>query len=282
MADLLPVAFHGDTLYLVEHNGEPFTAVKPICEAIGLDWTAQHAKITSMGWRWNCSEATIVAADGKQRSMTCLPLRKLSGWLANISAAKVRPEIRDKLIAYQEECDGALWRYWTEGHARRPGAPAPAGPRQAAADRAELICRDGGQFMTRPACTRFNRPACSAIWSMNRSTLARKPPPRSTTPPRRLRSTPSTVSKPPNGRLIMCNPGRTAWHTVVDLLDLVDTAHGLTLLAAYDCATDLLIPAERDAAEQAPVRAARILLAQAKALLDDLEPVVRELEREAA
>ena len=37
MANLLPVAFHGDTLFLVEHNGEPFTAVKPICDAIGMD-----------------------------------------------------------------------------------------------------------------------------------------------------------------------------------------------------------------------------------------------------
>ena len=125
MATLLPVAFHGDTLYLVEHNGEPFSAVKPICDAIGLDWSAQHAKISSMAYRWNCSEVTTVAADGKTREMVCLPVRKLAGWLASISTAKVNPEIRDKLIAYQDECDDALWRYWTEGHASRPSAPAP-------------------------------------------------------------------------------------------------------------------------------------------------------------
>ena len=36
MANLLPVAFHGDTLYLVEHNGEPFAPMKPIAENLGL------------------------------------------------------------------------------------------------------------------------------------------------------------------------------------------------------------------------------------------------------
>lgn len=124
MAKLLPVAFHGDTLSLVEHNGEPFAAIKPICDAIGMDWKSQHRKLTSDGFRWNCGEIAIVAADGKTRSMVCLPMRKLSGWLASISAAKVKPEIRDKLIAYQDECDDALWRYWTEGHASRDGVPA--------------------------------------------------------------------------------------------------------------------------------------------------------------
>lgn len=126
MANLLPVAFHGDTLSLVEHNGEAFAAIKPICDAIGLDWKNQHTKLTGAGFRWNCGVITIVAADGKQRSMICIPMRKLSGWLASISAAKVKPEIRDKLIAYQDECDDALWRYWTEGHASRPNAPASA------------------------------------------------------------------------------------------------------------------------------------------------------------
>ncbi|UCV08473.1 phage antirepressor N-terminal domain-containing protein [Dechloromonas denitrificans] len=122
MADLLPVAFHGETLYLVEHNGEPFTAVKPICDAIGVDWKSQHAKLIGLGFRWSCREIPTTGADGKTYNMACLPMRKLSGWLASISAAKVKPEIRDTLIAYQDECDDALWRYWTEGHADRNAA----------------------------------------------------------------------------------------------------------------------------------------------------------------
>jgi hypothetical protein len=127
MAALLPVAFHGDTLYLVEHEGEPFTPIKPICEAIGLDVTAQQVKIADSKARWASRLIPAVAEDGKKRTMLCLPMRKLGGWLASINGPRVRPEIREKLIAYQNECDDALWRYWTDGHASRPSAaPAPA------------------------------------------------------------------------------------------------------------------------------------------------------------
>jgi hypothetical protein len=125
MAALLPVAFHGDTLYLVEHHGEPFAPVKPICEAIGLDWKGQHDKLTAR-FRATIGLIPIVAADGKTREMVCLPLRKLPGWLYSLSPAKVAPAHRAKVEAYQAECDDALWRYWTEGHARRPAAPMSA------------------------------------------------------------------------------------------------------------------------------------------------------------
>jgi hypothetical protein len=152
MADLLPVAFHGEMLYLVEHNGEPFAPVKPICDALGLDWAAQHAKIISTGQRWNSCQITAISADGKRREMVCMPLRKLSGWLAGISAAKVKPENRDKLIAYQNEGDNDLWRHWTTVRPRIPdapsAAPAPVAPRQNAGEFTEWISRDGGQFMT--------------------------------------------------------------------------------------------------------------------------------------
>ncbi len=38
---LLPVPFHGNPLYIVEHNGEPYTPMKPIVEGMGLDWCTQ-------------------------------------------------------------------------------------------------------------------------------------------------------------------------------------------------------------------------------------------------
>jgi hypothetical protein len=79
----------------------------------------------------------------------------------------------------------------------------------------------------------------------------------------------------------MRNPDRTAWRTVMDIQTLVDTAYGLALIADYDCSDNLCIPAERQAAQAAPMSAARFLLEQAKDLLNDLEPAVSQLEREA-
>ena len=75
---------------------------------------------------------------------------------------------------------------------------------------------------------------------------------------------------------------RTAWNTLMDISRLVDTAYGLAILADYDCAEGLGIPAELEAAQAAPMSAARLLLAQASALLNDLEPIIGKLEREAA
>jgi hypothetical protein len=78
----------------------------------------------------------------------------------------------------------------------------------------------------------------------------------------------------------MCN--HTAWNTLMDISRLVDASLGLAILADYDCADSLCIPEELEAARNAPMAAAKVLLAQAKELLDNLEPVISKLEREAA
>lgn len=49
--------------------------------------------------------------------MLCIPLKKLNGWLFSINPEKVRADIRDKLIQYQEECFTVLHDYWTKGEA---------------------------------------------------------------------------------------------------------------------------------------------------------------------
>lgn len=58
--------------------------------------------------------------DNQRRDIICLALRKLAGWLQTISANKVRPEIREKVIQYQEECDDVLYEYWTKGEVKNP------------------------------------------------------------------------------------------------------------------------------------------------------------------
>jgi hypothetical protein len=42
---LVPVQFHGQTLVTTQHNGEPHVAMRPIVEAMGLDWQAQLQRI---------------------------------------------------------------------------------------------------------------------------------------------------------------------------------------------------------------------------------------------
>lgn len=114
-----PVEFHGDTIYCVEYEGQPYTPVKPIVENLGLSWQPQAAKLKEQAARWSVTMIVIVAQDGKQREMLCVPVRKVAAFLATINPDKVREEIRSKLIRYQEECDEVLWQYWSTGYVSR-------------------------------------------------------------------------------------------------------------------------------------------------------------------
>jgi len=112
---MMPVPFRGGTLYLTEDHEEPFVPMKPVVEGIGLSWGAQHVKLTNNNGRWKSVVSMIetTGSDGKSYEMVCLPLKKLPGWLMSIDPNKVNPEIREAVIAYQNECDDVLWDYWS-------------------------------------------------------------------------------------------------------------------------------------------------------------------------
>ena len=58
-----------------------------------------------------------VLGDDQARSHTCIPVRKLPAWLYSVNPNKVKPELRETVIMYQNECDDVLWDYWTKGQA---------------------------------------------------------------------------------------------------------------------------------------------------------------------
>ena len=110
--------FHGQQIITAMAAGISYVAMKPIVENIGLDWASQFVKLKKQGEKFGCCDITIPSLGGLQR-MLCLPLKKLNGWLFSINPAKVRDDIRDRLIRYQEECFTALHDYWTKGAAVR-------------------------------------------------------------------------------------------------------------------------------------------------------------------
>ena len=112
------VPFYGNSLLVVEHNGEAYTPMKPIVEGMGMDWMGQYTKLKQR-FAKGIEEISIPTAGGIQK-MICLAMRKLAAWLQTISPNKVRPEIRDNVIRYQEECDDVLYEYWTKGEVKNP------------------------------------------------------------------------------------------------------------------------------------------------------------------
>lgn len=110
------IPFRSTKLLLVDFGGQPFVAMKPVVEGMGLAWQTQHRKLMAGRFASVITMMVTTGFDGKKYEMACLPLRKLAGWLMSIHASKVRPECREDVIAYQNECDDALWDYWNSGY----------------------------------------------------------------------------------------------------------------------------------------------------------------------
>lgn len=122
---LILVPFRDTTLFVVDHEGQPYVPMKPVVEGMGLAWEPQFSKLKSNEKRWGITIIVIPSEGGNQPAL-CLPLRKLPGWLMTIHANKVRNELRSTIIAYQNECDEVLWRHWTEH--QTPAPPIVATP----------------------------------------------------------------------------------------------------------------------------------------------------------
>lgn len=105
MSNAIAVSFNNQIITAFLHNDTPVVALKPIVENMGIDWVSQHKRIQRHPvLNSTMVMMTTVAEDGKKREMTCLPLDMLNGWLFGIDANRVKPEIKDKVIAYQREC----------------------------------------------------------------------------------------------------------------------------------------------------------------------------------
>lgn len=63
--------------------------MRPVVEGMGLDWASQLTKLKESQSRFNHCDIASVGADGRQREMTCIPLRRYPMWLATINLARI-------------------------------------------------------------------------------------------------------------------------------------------------------------------------------------------------
>lgn len=115
----ISVPFNGQQIITAMAAGVAYVAMKPIVENLGMSWGTQQQKLARHIGKFGCIHMNIPSAGGLQK-MLVLPLKKLNGWLFSINPEKVRADIRDRLIQYQEECFTVLHDYWTKGNAENP------------------------------------------------------------------------------------------------------------------------------------------------------------------
>ncbi|WP_082985005.1 phage antirepressor N-terminal domain-containing protein [Gallibacterium genomosp. 3] len=116
---LQTIKFYNQSLVTFEQDGIYYTAMKPICENIGLQWESQYNRIKRDGVLSEAVIVMITPTNGGNQQMICLPIQYLNGWLFGIDTNRVKPEIRETLIKYKKECYQALHDYWFKGKAER-------------------------------------------------------------------------------------------------------------------------------------------------------------------
>jgi hypothetical protein len=110
------VLFYEDEITAVlvveDDEQEVYVPVRPICDFLGIDWSSQRRRINRDPVLSEVTMSVVITAtdiDAQSRrpqtsSMLCLPLDFLNGWLFGVSAQRVKPEFRERVITYQREC----------------------------------------------------------------------------------------------------------------------------------------------------------------------------------
>lgn len=110
--DFTTIRFHGNPIETFKESDIEWVSVRSICDGIGLHVQAQQKKLTANKKKFSCTLKRATGSDGKTYETHCIPLKKLTGWLFTIDPERVKPEIRETVELYQEECFEALHAYW--------------------------------------------------------------------------------------------------------------------------------------------------------------------------
>ena len=108
------VEFRGDVLWGFEQVDGVYIALKPIAEAMGIQWNAQRERINRDPI---LSEGTRIIrvpfGRGGAQDTTCLRLDLINGWLFTIDSNRIKDEsIRLRVLDYQRECYGVLSQHF--------------------------------------------------------------------------------------------------------------------------------------------------------------------------
>lgn len=98
-----------------DNSWDAYVAVNSIIDALGLDRKGQRNRINRDPVLSSVRVMmTSTASDGKQYEMLMLPIDYINGWLFGIDANRVKPELKEKIIAYQKECYRVLADHFTQ------------------------------------------------------------------------------------------------------------------------------------------------------------------------
>mgnify|MGYP001258066578 CR=1 FL=1 len=99
----------------ISENNHQMVPIRPICNALGVDYSGQLKKIKEYPDLSLVVDVTpTTGADGKTYEMTSLPIQFVFGWLFTINPKNVKPEAQESVRQYRLMCYKALYEYFSE------------------------------------------------------------------------------------------------------------------------------------------------------------------------
>lgn len=109
------IIINGTEIFITNNGNEKIVAIKPICTALGVDYSRQLKKVKEDEILNSVMGVTpSTGADGKTYEMVFLPLKYIFGWLFTINPENVNPEIKQQIINYRKLCYEKLFDSFTK------------------------------------------------------------------------------------------------------------------------------------------------------------------------
>jgi hypothetical protein len=113
------VTFYEDTITAVltqsAAGDEVYVPIGQFCDLLGINRRTQLERINDDAVLSRKTATITVTGPGGPQPTYCLQLDYLNGWLFSINANRVKPEVRERLIFYQERCYQVLAEAFREG-----------------------------------------------------------------------------------------------------------------------------------------------------------------------
>lgn len=121
MTEIIRVPFHGTSI-ITNADGTQ-VALKPVCEAMGLDYSGQLQRLKRQSWACVGVTPMQLPGDTQHRDVSTVDRRTFTMWLATISADRIKnARAADMVRAFQREAADALDAYFNQGAAINPRA----------------------------------------------------------------------------------------------------------------------------------------------------------------
>lgn len=106
--------FNGKTIYFLAIDGKYWIAIKPICEALGINYDRQYKNLLKHRILSGVyAKQHMHDSSGRLQQMISLPEEYIYGWIFSINSDS------EELARYQDECYHVLFHYFHGAITRR-------------------------------------------------------------------------------------------------------------------------------------------------------------------